>query len=178
MKALERIRSRVRRHRGQRIQLEDTEDFHIWLHRGGLSPQITIGCAYVVIEITDDDTANLLVGKENHTVTEGDTISFDVDVENDRGDCIITFPIEAVSAEPVQGAALLTTNDQVSKSVRFPTCTAKKTFEFETIVTPGTQADQTITFDVKMGSNTDSRITLEGQSSVYQYTVTVQDNGN
>ena len=62
--------------------------------------------------------------------------------------------------------------------MRFPTCTAKKTFEFETVVTAGTQADQTITFEVEMGPNTERRISLEGQSATYSYTVTVQDNGN
>ena len=158
-------------------QLEDTERFVIWLFQNALTYQIAIDCAYLVIQITDDDTANLKVGEENHTVTEGETISFDVDVENDRGKCIIPFPI-TVSAEPSTGTALLETADQVSKSMRYETCAARRTFEFETVVTPGTQADQTITFEVERGPNTDSRIYLEGQSSVYQYTVTVQDNGN
>ena len=158
-------------------QLEDTESFHIWLFRNALTDNIAIGCRYLVVVITDDDTANLLVGEENHTITEGDTISFDVDVENERGNCIIPFPI-TVNAEPSTGAALLETGDQASKTHRFPPCTASKTFEFQTVVTPGTQADQTVVFDVERGTNTDSRITLEGQSSVYQYTVTVQDNGN
>ena len=58
-----------------------------------------------------------------------------------RGDCIIPFPFD-VSAEPSTGAALLETDDQVSKSVRFPPCTAERTVEFETVVTAGTQADQ------------------------------------
>ena len=119
----------------------------------------------------------LLVGEENHAVTEGDTISFDVDVENERGDCIIPFPF-TVSTEPSTGTALLETGDQASKSQRFPACTASKTFEFQTVATPGTQADQTITFDIERATNTDSRISLEGQSSVHQYTVTVQNNGN
>ena len=158
-------------------QLEDNEHFFIWIYRGGLSPLITIGCKYLVIEITDDDTANLLVGKENHTVTEGDTISFDVDVENERGDCIIPFPM-TVSAAPSTGAALLEVADQISKSERYPPCTASRTFEFKTIVTAGTQADQTITFEVERGPNTDSRIFLEGQSATYSYTVTVVDDGN
>ena len=158
-------------------QLEDTGDFHIWLFGNALTDQIAIGCKYLVVEITDDDTANLLVGEESHTVTEGDTISFDVDVENERGDCIIPFPI-TVNAEPSTGAALLETADQAPKSVRFPSCDASQTFEFETVVTPGTQADQTVVFEVERASNTDSRITLEGQSSVHQYTVTIQDDGN
>ena len=122
-------------------------------------------------------TIALMVGEENHTVTEGDTISFDVDVENEKGDCIIPFPI-TVNAEPSAGTALLETADQASKSVRFAPCAASRTFEFETVVTPGTQADQAITFDVERATNTDSRIRLEGQSSVHQYTVTVRDNGS
>ena len=88
---------------------------------------------------------------------------------------IIPFPI-TVSAEPSTGAALLETDDQVSKSVRFPPCTAERTVEFETVVTAGAQADQDVVIEV--ATATDSRITLEGQSSVYRYTVTVEDNGN
>ena len=159
-------------------QLEDTERFAIWLFQNDLTYQIAIECEYLVIQITDDDTANLKVGEEDHTVAEGDTISFDVVVENETGDCNIPFPIAELTAEPSAGTALLETADQAPKSVRFSSCDASQTFEFETIVTPGTQADQTITFDVEMGSNTDSRITLEGQSSTYSYTVTVQDNGS
>ena len=151
--------------------------FEISLFDNGLTSKIAIGCKYVVVTITDDDTANLLVGEENHTVTEGDTISFDVDVENERGDCFIPFAM-MVNAEPTTGIALLEAADQASKSQRYPPCTASRTFEFQTVVTPGTQADQTITFEVERGSNTDSRIFLEGQLSTYTYTVTVQDNGN
>ena len=158
-------------------QLEHTERFFIWLHRGGLSHQIETGCQFLVIEITDDDTANLLVGKENHTVAEGDTISFDVEVENERDDCIIPFHM-TVSAAPSTGAALLETVDQAAKDMRFGPCDSHKTFEFKTIVTAGTQADQTITFEIKRGPNTDNRIFLEGQSSTYSYTVTVQNNGS
>lgn len=158
-----------------RDQLEDTEEFYVWLFDGGLSDQIAIGCKYLVIEITDDDTANLLVEQQSQTVTEGDTISFNVVVENETGQCLLPFPIY-VSAEPSTGAALLETDDQVSKSVRFPPCEAEKTFEFETVVTAGTQADQTVVIEV--ATATDTRISLMGQSSVHRYTVTVVDDGN
>ena len=102
-------------------QLENTEEFYLWLYRFGVTEPIAVGCKYLVIEITDDDTANLLVEQQSQTVTEGDTISFNVVVENETGQCLLPFPIY-VSAEPSTGAALLETDDQVSKSVRFPPC--------------------------------------------------------
>ena len=151
-------------------QIEHNEKFFVWLFRSGLTESIGIRCKYVMIEIIDDDTANLLVGEENHTVTEGSTISFDVEVEHETGDCIIPFPF-TVNAAPSTGATLLEAVDQASKGVRFSTCDSYKTFEFETAVTAGAQADQTIVFDVAMPTSTDSRInrvTLEGQSSAYQ----------
>ena len=76
-----------------RDQLEDTEDFYVSLFRVGLTDQIAVGCEHLVIEITDDDTANLLVEQRSQTVTEGDTISFNVVVENETRRLHHTFPI-------------------------------------------------------------------------------------
>ena len=162
-----------------RDQLEDTEDFYVSLFRVGLTDQIAVGCEHLVIEITDDDTANLLVEQREpdgyrrryHQV-------WDVVVENEMRRLHHTFPIRQLAPNPPRVQPCWRPMTRPQQECEVPTMRPPRgSVEFETVVTAGTQADQTVVIEVETA--TDSRITLDGPVvQCTSYTVTVVDDGN
>ena len=155
-------------------QLEDTEQFAISLFDNGLDPKIRIVCPVKVIEIRDDDTANLTMGPRERTVTEGDDIEFEILVEGEDGDCILPFPI-SMRVTPV-GENLEALRDTATKQARFAPCTSDVVGTFRTRQTAGDQGTRTVQLELGWEGERDYRIRLDGETTAaVRYTVHIVD---
>ena len=156
-------------------QLEDSERFQISLFDNGLDPKIRIVCPVKVVEIRDDDTANMIMGPRERTVTEGNDIAFEILVEGEDGDCIIPFPI-TTAVTPV-GENLEALQDTAAMQARFPPCTSDRQVAFGTRQTAGDQGTRTVQFDLGWeGGGRDYRIRFDGETRLpVRYTVNIVD---
>ena len=172
-------------------QLENTEGFQVWILRNGLDPAIlTPTCGqsspHLTIEITDNDTANIVLDAPEQVI-EGQPIKLGLG-PRPNVKCPVQFDFTTTLTITGDTDALQDSRG-TSLPLRVPPCGDPKGvkiyYEFETqsdhvwqtIDDPGTRGDRQVTFTIEPLMSSDSRVSkliLERTSA----TVTIQNKPN
>ena len=172
-------------------QLEPTESFRIWILRNGLVSNIlTPTCGqsnpHLTIEITDNDTANIVLDAPEE-VTEGDPIRLGLG-PRPNVNCQVPFDFETTLT--ITGdTAQLQDSPATSETLELNVCqdpdkikiqnddSTKSDPIWQTIDQPGQQGERTVTFTIGTLTSSDSRVSRlipERRSA----TVTIKDKPN
>ena len=172
-------------------QLENTESFKVWITRNGLDSGIlTPTCGqsspHLTIEITDNDTANIVLDAPEEVI-EGQPIKLGL---GPRPNFNCQVPFDFTTTLTITGDTdALQDSRGTSLPLRVPTCGdpehVKIYYDFETqsdpvwqtIDDPGTRGDRQVTFTIEPLMSSDSlvsKLILERTSA----TVTIQNKPN
>ena len=174
--------------------IENEESFGFELEVNGPARQsigVDESCNLKVLRISDDDTANISAGPRVRRVTEGEKISFNLKVDDQRtGNCPIPFDVRVNGQISGDATALgsIASSHRTAQNVDIDSCAASATLEFDTIAMTGTQGPRRIGIDLWTTSEIDrntgtfgrtrghDKITIEGEPSTgARYTVYIDD---
>ena len=174
--------------------IESEESFGFELAVNGPARQsihVDEACKLKVLRISDDDTANITAGPRVRRVTEGEKISFNVKVDDQRsGNCPIPFDIQVRGQVSGDAGALgsIVSSHRSEQNVDVDSCVASATLEFDTTALTGVQVARRIGIDLWTTSESDAvtgavertrehdKITIEGEpSTLARYTVYIDD---